>query len=143
MPSPYSNSRELLDFINNNNLSLETFLFSGNAVSLPSQATDLTPEELRHEQCHVEIWAWLGVSTTFHRDSGGFPFTVPNYEELRSYIRESGMIKKQFLDFYSLVTSAPRDLHGIELQGTDLRDYKILSREITTREELALYEAVR
>ena len=65
---------------------------------------------------------------------------MPNKEELKSYIEEGWMTKNQFLDFLSIVLNAPKEMLKIPLQGTDLRDYKILSGAIRTTDELAAYE---
>jgi len=140
MPSQaYQNSKELLNFINDDHIPLLDFLFGGGLPQIPPIASNLTSDELKHERCHALVWSYMGIKSTFHKDAGGYPSTSPDREQLKSYIEETGMTKSDFLDFFKKVVNAPQDLEGIRLIGTDLRDFKILSGEIKTRDELATY----
>lgn len=130
----------LIEFVTTK-MTLEEYLAKDNKLSgnLSQPATDLTKDELAHEQCHATEWGKRNIGSGFYRDTKGYPFTAPNPEDFQKYITDNHVTKQQLKDLYLDVAKAPLEA-GLELDGTDLKFYKILKGEIKTNHELAFFE---
>lgn len=94
-----------------------------------------------HEKTHFDAWAKYKIVAKYYIEDG-VPATAPVYEDLIRYIKEKNLDGEGFIKIYRKVVSAPKKL-GLDLNGSDLTQFKILNRDFKTEEELENYEIAR
>lgn len=133
----------LFDFVNTD-LSKEEFLKKENennnlTSSNLKLATDLTDRELQHEYCHVIEWAKRNIRSNIYRViSNSFPVTIPNEEDFKKYAFDIKTTKKDLLNLYKDVASAP-EKHRITLDGSDKLYREIILKKIKSKKEIDNY----
>lgn len=135
----------LLQFVNTS-MSVSEYLKKQNKLdsSAPTEnlAIDLNLKDLAHEYCHYVAWAKKGIRSSFHKNKYGDPYTVPNEEDFNKYLETVRPSKKDLINLYLDVASAP-SFRSIPLGDSDELYRLILTKKIKTVEEIDKFREKR